>query len=99
MFSGVHTMKILLGTAMLLASAAAAIAQQPQTPPPAIPMPQDTLQRISIYLQEGGSHNEGFALSGAIMDAIKLAAVTKDRDDLKAAAAAKPAPPAPETKP
>lgn len=64
-----------------------------QSPPP-IPMPQDVLQRISIYLQEGGSHNEGFALAKAIGDAIALQQVTKDRDALKAQVdAAKPKPP------
>lgn len=89
-------MKRLILAALLLP--AQALAQQG---PPPIPMPQDVLQRISIYLQEGGSHNEGFALAKAIQDALAIQQVTHDRDSLKSqldAAKPKPAdaaPPAP----
>lgn len=79
-------MKPIALAALLLASPA--LAQQPAPPP--IPMPQDVLQRISVFLQEGGSHNEGLALNKAIIDAIAFQQLTKDRDSLKAQVDAKP---------
>jgi hypothetical protein len=90
-------MKRLILACLLFATPALA---QP-TPPP-IPMPQDVLQRISVYLQEGGSHNEGFALNKAILDAIALQSATRERDALKTqldAAKPKTEPAAPATAP
>lgn len=94
--SHVRTLCIIGCLILVFTGSPPALAQQ--SPPP-IPMPQDTLQRISVYLQEGGSHNEGYALNRAITDAIQVAtlarerdALTKERDALKADAAAKATP-------
>lgn len=61
--------RILVVTASLL-FATPVLAQQPPLPP--ISLPQDLLQRISAYLQEGGSHNEGVSLNHSLIDAISI---------------------------
>ena len=78
-------------TVALLLLASPVLAQQ-QPPPPPVPISQDVLQHIAVYLQDGGTHNEGASLSRLIGDMIavqqsqkQIADLTKERDELKAA--------------
>jgi hypothetical protein len=81
-----------LAASFLVILAGVSFAQTAPTAPPPISMPQDIMQRISVYLQEGGTHNEGVALNRSLVDVIALQqkdAALKAQTD----AAAKPADP------
>lgn len=80
--TGKRTMKRL--ALLLLLPIAPALAQDKQ--PPLVAVRQDVLQRASVFLQSGGSHNEGYAVAQDINDAVALSQALVD---LKASDAAK----------